>query len=602
MGFNSAVKWIVLQVYLLWRRIRIGVFPSFFSTGLFSSIWFLKADRLRIEKRGMGEIPGGFYEINRMAIELARLFFDERLAERKYLAFMGRPEEEGRCRYYVKKHLARDFFEILNGLSLVAASSCPGRIVVLDTPVHRFAVREFCRRTGLSFEIDWIRLTGLYLLLPFAYYFRLFRRLVRGGVCWRRKLPVKFYKEAVWGLKRPTLRDDILIDDVRFRKDEVIFYARMDSGARREAARDLIAAGYRFVDIRRCPLNAWGGGAAFFSLFIFQPLLLTLIALGMGRMYLLEAVFSFFADSVHHFLFLTNYRAAFHLSTAEHGEIAETIIMNRAGCRNVLYHWSDMTVMKAVTHAFTAHNDYYTWGPIHHEFEAEYHLYDRSVPVGCIFLATYFNAVGALLRPDGEKGRKKILVCDDSFSNHTHLTEGFYLDYLSLVADILREAPHCDVIFKSKNSLDGIRGSFSDETHKKEFEERMTFLTSQARFMHYDNSVQYEELLATADIVVNMGINSPALIALILGREALYYDTTGNDMHPFAVYKDRLIFSDKHLLIENMLAILNGKRSVFDVIDPLLLARYEPFRDENALSRLRDALSRDFAVPKAGLG
>jgi hypothetical protein len=34
----------------------------------------------------------------------------------------------------------------------------------------------------------------------------------------------------------------------------------------------------------------------------------------------------------------------------------------------------------------------------------------------------------------------------------------------------------------------------------------------------------------------------------------------------------------------------------FDVIDPLLLARYEPFRDENALSRLRDALSRDFAV------
>jgi hypothetical protein len=146
-----------------------------------------------------------------------------------------------------------------------------------------------------------------------------------------------------------------------------------------------------------------------------------------------------------------------------------------------------MTVMKAVTHAFTAHNDYYTWGPIHHEFEAEYHLYDRSVPVGCIFLATYFNAVGALLRPDGEKGRKKILVCDDSFSNHTHLTEGFYLDYLSLVADILREAPHCDVIFKSKNSLDGIRGSFSDETHKKNSRKGWTFLTSQARFVHYDN-------------------------------------------------------------------------------------------------------------------
>jgi len=71
-------------------------------------------------------------------------------------------------------------------------------------------------------------------------------------------------------------------------------------------------------------------------------------------------------------------------------------------------------------------------------------------------------------------------------------------------------------------------------------------------------------------------------------------------MHPFAVYKDRLIFSDKHLLIENMLAILDGKRSVFDVIDPLLLTRYESFRDGNALSRLRDALSRDFTAPEPG--
>jgi len=359
-GFNSAVKLIVLQVYLIWRRIRIGVFPSFFSVGLFSSCWFLKADRLSIERRGMGEIPGGFYEINRMAIELARSFFDERLAGKKHLVFMSRPEEADRCRYYVKKQLAQDFFEILTGLSLVAAFSPSGRIVALDTPAHRFAVREFCRRKGLSFEIDWIRLTFLYLLLPCGYYLRLLHRIARGGVRWRRKVFVKFYKEAVWGLKRPTLRDDILIDEFRFRKDEAVFYARMDSGARREAAREITAAGYRVVDIRRCPLNIRKGLTAFFFIFVLQPMLLTLIALAAGRVYLVEAIFSFFADSVHHFLFLTNYRAAFHLSTSEHGEIAETIIMNRAGCRNVLYHWSDMTVMKAVTHAFTAHNDYYT--------------------------------------------------------------------------------------------------------------------------------------------------------------------------------------------------------------------------------------------------
>jgi hypothetical protein len=129
---------------------------------------------------------------------------------------------------------------------------------------------------------------------------------------------VKFLQGGGLGTETADPAGDILIDEVRFRKDEVIFYARMDSGSRQEAARDLIAAGYRFVDIRRCPLNAWGGGPLSSPSLFFTPTPDPHRSRD-GQDVSGRGGFLLFADSVHHFLFLTNYRAAFHLSTAEHG-------------------------------------------------------------------------------------------------------------------------------------------------------------------------------------------------------------------------------------------------------------------------------------------
>ena len=127
-------------------------------------------------------------------------------------------------------------------------------------------------------------------------------------------------------------------------------------------------------------------------------------------------------------------------------------------------------------------------------------------------------------------------------------------------------------------------------------------LSENRRFTYYNHTAQIEPLIAISDVVVNIGLSSPALIALILGKEAVYYDTTGNGMHPLAWYKGQVFFDDKSQLIEHVKEVLRHKKSVFDYIDPDLLNRYEPFRDSKALGRLIQTISIETDASLAMMG
>jgi polysaccharide biosynthesis PFTS motif protein len=272
-------------------------------------------------------------------------------------------------------------------------------------------------------------------------------------------------------------------------------------------------------------------------------------------------------------------------------------MMNRFGCKNVIYHWSDMTFAKAVTHAYTAHNVFYTWGPIHHEFEKGYHFYDKVEVVGCIFLKTYFDTLERDRKIGQHREAKRILICDDSFGNAIYQSEDVYLDGLDLVIEMRREIPDAEFIFKAKNTREGILDSFTDEKRRNLYLEKMMILNGDDQFTYHESTVQLETLIPLSDIVVNIGMSSPALIALIVGKEAVYYDQTGNEIHPLSQYKDKLFFDDKRMLIEHVKDVLNNRKSVFDDIDPDLLKKYEPFRDSKALERLIQAISEEMSTP-----
>ena len=86
-----------------------------------------------------------------------------------------------------------------------------------------------------------------------------------------------------------------------------------------------------------------------------------------------------------------------------------------------------------------------------------------------------------------------------------------------------------------------------------------------------------------------MATTSPSTIALICGKDGLYFENTGNKNHPFAKkYENILVFEDKDLLFKQIYNILNGKFKCSDVISEREIREFDAFADDRALERLRD--------------
>lgn len=598
-GFRSRLKLFILQSYIFLFRKRVCLLNTLFTKQQNIHNWFIKNGKIVVLNGDIGKIKGLYYEVNRRAIELSEIYFNKFIKGSFFLKYSERLMKTKKFDCYIKKEFVYDFFDVLVGLYLIKEYSNDKKIIMVDTPLNRFAINEFHRKNNAAFKICWLNFSVFEILGLFLYYsYRILKTLFINGFTYRDRIKIKLYKEAVWGLTRPQLRDDFLIDNRHFKKDDICFYSyNLEDEGRKRAVEQLKREGFHVVNLNRCRLNIKNGLLKFISIFLFQPLLMSIILI-LDRMgYQIENMLKFYIGSLPHFLFLTNYSAKCHISNSDNGEIAETILMNKLGCKNVIYHWSDTTTLKKdALYAYTVHNIYYTWGPIHHEFHKEDLFNDKAEVVGCIFLKAYFDSIDKNRKNRENKNGKKILVCDTSFSNSIHFSEQFYLDYLDLVIEMLEEINDAEFIFKPKNSKKATMNGFTDEKRRRIYLEKIKILNENTRFTYLDNNLQLETLIPMSDIVINMGMNSPATIALILRKEAVYYDTTGNDMHPFTQYKNKVVFDDKKLIIEHVKEILNKKRSVFDYIDPDLLNQYEPYKDSKALERLIQALSKEVGI------
>lgn len=582
-----------LQLYLFFSRINVYIYKSQLSGGIKIPGWLTKTGRATFENRGIGEKRGLYYEINIQSIDLAESYYKQYLGDSFFVKFVNRRMRTEKFTCYVKKVLAYYFYEILNSLYLVKEFSENKKIMIGNSLPNKFVLDKFCVEHGMEFERLWVRFGFFYYCMPIIFIMSNLKQLFVNGFNYRNKIDVKLYRKAGWGLSREILRDDYLIDGIHFKKDDIIFYVDSQNEASNSAAQQLKERDYRVVDITKCKLNIKTGFLSGLFIFLIQPVVLAAILFSEKTEYFMEEMLGFYRSSLHHFLFLTNYRVRGHISLSDHGEIGETILMNRFGCKNLLYHWSDMTCTKAVNHAFTVHNIYYSWGPIHHDFQRENYYHDKVEIVGCILLKSYFDALLNLPAEQKTQKTKRILVCDTSFTNTLHLSEDFYLDFLDLTIDMLSEFPDVEFIFKSKNNRECIVNGFTNDERRRGYREKINFLLKNEKFVYYDNTIQLESLIAESDIVLSMSMNSPATIALILGKEGIYYDTTGNRFHPFVQYKNHIVFDDKKKLLGHVKDILGGKRSVFEYIDPDLLNRYEPYKDASALDRLIKSIHRD---------
>jgi len=236
-----------------------------------------------------------------------------------------------------------------------------------------------------------------------------------------------------------------------------------------------------------------------------------------------------------------------------------------------------------------------SWGDKHYYFHSDNYYVDRHLNIGCIYKKEFNRALAKKEEIAASlKGLKvdypRVLFCDTSFINDFVYTEKFYIRYLNIVKAFCLRHPEVNVLFKAKNKPYDIEKSF--EELREEYKKEMMEISNLNNFFYLDPSKWYfEKSLAICDVCVSMGMNSPSTVAIICGKNGLYYDDTGNLDHPFAKsYKNIIVFSDKELLFKQINNILNRKFSCQEAIPINEIREYDTYTDDHALERLRDNL------------
>lgn len=289
------------------------------------------------------------------------------------------------------------------------------------------------------------------------------------------------------------------------------------------------------------------------------------------------------------------YRIKCHISIVNYDDNVTTIILNKYGAKNTIFNWMDLITLKGYSYAFCAHNVYFTWSNIQYDFHSSYTFIDRKINIGCIFKRAYNKALSDKGKIISQKlgidsGAQIVTFFDNTFDDSAHLTSSFFLAYLKIIVEFSRNHKDVIVLLKPKYIREETLMSLGE--NKDKYNRILDELSAIKNFIYLDPfKFGFEEALAVSDVCVSMGLNSPSMVALICGKDALYFDDTGNTYHPFAdKYKNIIVFEDKDLLLKQLNNILNGRFSCRDIISEKIIREYDAFDDDNAMERLRDNL------------
>jgi polysaccharide biosynthesis PFTS motif protein len=471
-----------------------------------------------------------------------------------------------------------------------------------NNALNRHIYEWWHQKTGYEIQVTWLKesevmagLKAITSVISLA-----ISKLLSRGLCPPvRPKKFKIMREAVWGLINPLFRDDFFIDDEKLLKKDLLLYTRGSSNELRLLAyKDAQDSEYECVNINalKIPINIFF--RRFLKYHLSLPLVFILRNFRAKHNYLIkEWLSSFHPTAIKYEILLSHYQIGLELSIKETDltHIPETIILNNYGAKNVIYHWSDMTSYDGAPEYFKSFNLYLIWGKAH--FQGEQHFIDQTIEIGC-WLKHNFNEYTRNMKKIYEKmglpinDYKVLAFYDESFSPDIHFTQEMLLDFWQMMSELIDDKKDVIGIFKPKwvgdtNMSANGKGNFNSIKQR---------CLESGRFYFIDNprEVAVTEVIAISDINITMGMGSPSTIALLCGKIGLYYDTTGNDYHPFTQkYRDRVVFNDKRELFSVMNRITDGTYSPLSEIDESLLEDYDRFRDNMGLKRFREALLKN---------
>lgn len=563
-------------------------------------VFFLRAylkESIAEYKTDISEHKGLWYRMNSETTDITLQFYKQKIEKKgRVISYYNKFFRTDKFEAYIKRMISYQVVNLLKKIHPIRLTGADNLCIIMPgDPVSKFVVEYIENKYKINYRIKWIMPLWRILYLS-VYYCWLFTEFIRRGVVFNKKRKrYKLSKEVAWGFHQLTFKDDMVIDDNEFQKEDLLLLLFNPKNHKRarifKEARD---RGFGTASVASLKININKNIFNLLFSYIFLPFRAGICLFLNRQLYLSYYIFLFHKQIFPMEVLINLYNIGCFISVRDHGDLPETIMLNKYGTKTALFQWSDLTVFKAYDYAFTAHNIYFSWGDIHYDYHSANYFVDRRVNTGCMFKEAYSRATknkeNVLSRiAKFKKGEKIVSFFDTSFNN-VYLTDSFLLDYLELISEFCKNNPNLNVLLKPKNEED-----YQDRispARQERFKKVWVRLAGFDNFTYLD-ALQWsiEEIIAISDVCINMGINSPSTIALICGVNALYFDTTGNIYHPFArKYSDVIVFNDCQRLFQQIGNILQGRFNCRDIVDEREIRQYDAFADEDALGRIRNNL------------
>ena len=542
-----------------------------------------------------------FYDMHKDTVNATLRFYEQEIAKNAwFIKYHNKVFKTGKFETYIKKKLSLEIYLLLKQLHTVQLFGLDKEkdILIIDNPLNKFVVDYMGDRYDRG-KIKWIKIHASYALINlFCYYMWLFKEFITRGIVFNKKRKhYKLSKEAIWGFSQDTKSDDLIIDNDKSKIKDILMLRVLVGGYRDKAFEEAKKRGFDVAELPKLKINL---NRNFFNLLYsyFFVVSWSYFKLLLGRqLYLFWHIVLFYRRSFGFELLMNLYNIKRFVSSEFWNGVLETIVFNKYDAETATFHASDLTFVKgSYICAFTAYDTYYVWGDIHYDYLFKCHYSGKKVNIGCIYKKAYSKAERSreeIFRqiPGLKKDKKVIAFFDQGFDNSGFCTEDFFLKYLGLVEEFCRKNRDLNILLKPKASMEIYKAAMSDNG-RKHYGEMLGRLKGYANFSYIDHfKRRAEEIIAVSDICISMNMGTPVTLALLFGKNALYFKDTDYTDNLFAKdYKDVLIFEDENLLFEQINNILNGYFHCSKVVESKIIRQYDAFDDDNALERMKDSL------------
>ena len=380
--------------------------------------------------------------------------------------------------------------------------------------------------------------------------------LLRNKIKRKKRLKGIILRELVWGLNKDAIiRDNLFVDNKNIKSQDIVYFTISKKGCRENAFSEAINRNNsKIIDFEKEPMMINFNKLFLKNLYYNFITVPSYFLISFFSVDFLACIPNIIYESNFHHRLLSFVDAKWFFSTRDWGDHITTIVSNLYKQKTFLYHWSDYTAYKiCFSHQVICHNIVFSWGKVMQEYNWLINNVDIIKNIGCQFRQ----------KLDKEKLRQKyifeikgkiISFFDTSVTDRRDNFKDWYEDFYSTIKFIdSMLPPDILILVKTKD-----KSLFSDKKYKiNNCSDRVLLLDPTKYPMNI--------IMQLSNINIGLGPNSATTISLINNIPGIYYDVTGNTIHPMTKYEGDIFVRNKESLLKSINKYLCFKGNIREI-------------------------------------